>query len=164
MSLVCVVFSTHCEGWCAVAVTTALHSSALSLCRFLPLVRRIHHISYSNCLDAAAQIVTSPRAACHGAIPWPNTPVTNLPSIRPHVSLICLHSPVPSVPNFVKSRQTCTQWISPRWRYAKNACVNPHAGDRDILTTGLMTSRCQLVALNTAHRQMTRYCMWRSGW
>ena len=81
---------------------------------------------------------------------------------RPHVSLICLHSPVSTVPNFVKSRQTCTQWMSPRWLYAKNASVNLRADDRDILTTGPMTSYYQLVALNTAHRQMTRYSMWRS--
>jgi hypothetical protein len=154
---------------CAVAIATVLHSPALSLCCFLPFVSpctlyfvlKVSHISpvwgsRCSCTDCyqSSPCLSRCRFIATYAGAWRPPPPT-----RPHVSLISLQSP-----NFVESRQTCTQWMSPRRLYAKNACVNPHAGDRDILTTGLMTSCCQLVALNTAHRQMTRYFMWRSRW
>ena len=153
--------------FCTVAVTTVLHSPALSVCCFLPFVSpytlyfvlKLSHISpvwrsRCSCTDCylSSPCLSRCRFITTYAGAW-------RPPARPHVSPISLQSP-----NFVKSRQTCTQWMSPRWMYAKNACVNLHASDRDILTTGLVTSRCQLVALNTAHRQMTRYSIWRSRW
>lgn len=67
----------------AVAVKTVLHSPALSLCCFLPFVSpytlyfalKLPHMPPVWGLGAAAQIVTSLRPACHGAMSLPHTPV-----------------------------------------------------------------------------------------
>ena len=178
MTIVCGVWSTHCEdrtGWHHVLCSRCYNSPSFSCSILVPFSSFCFYI-YITFRTQTVPHFSNMGSRCSRTDCYQPSPCLLLshfittysgawrPPTRPHVSLICLHSPVSTVPNFAKSRQTCTQWMSPCWLYAKNACVNPHAGDRDILTTGLMTSCCQLVVLNTAHRQMTRYSMWRSRW